>query len=136
MDPSTEETRELLLRLEIAEAEDRKAKVSGKARVGSIITDEQFALQLHLEELQRSHQLLRDDHIAQSIAHAMGTDADLLKLYEDMDKMEIADRALAMRLSGLGAANVPSVPARTFPQRERPSSILRPFGTFLNRNAR
>lgn len=124
MDGREEETRELVLQLEIAEAEDRKEKVSGKSRVGSITTDEQLALQLHLEELQRSRQILGDDRIAQSITHAIGTDANILAQYLEIDKMETADRTMAVRLSGSGTVNVP---AQTAPRREKPTTVLHPI---------
>jgi hypothetical protein len=123
MNGREEETRELVLQLEIAEAEARREKVNGKSRVGSIVTDEQLALRLHLEELQRSRQILGDDRLAQSITHAIGTDADILARYLEIDKMETADRTMAIGLSGPGTI---SVPARTTPRRAKPSTVLRP----------
>jgi len=122
MNDGEEEMRELVLQLEIAEAEDRKEKVSGKSRVGSIVTDEQLALQLHLEELQRSRQILGDDHLAQSIAHAIGTDADILALYQKIDKMEISDRTMAVNLSRPGLVRDPA--PRT-PPRGQPTTTIR-----------
>jgi hypothetical protein len=106
MNGREEETRELVLQLEIAEAEARREKVSGKSRMGSIATDEQLALQLHLGELQRSRQMLGDDRFAHSVAHAMGSDADIIAHHQELDRMEAADRTMAMNLSnGLATDN-------------------------------
>lgn len=107
MNDREEETRELVLQLEITEAEARREKVSGRSRVGSIATstDEQLALQLHLEELQRSRQILGDDRFAHSVANAMDNDANIIAHHQEIDRMETADRTMAMNLSDSPATN-------------------------------
>jgi hypothetical protein len=105
MNGREKETRELVLQLEIAEAEARREKVNGKSRVGSIVTDEQLALRLHIEELQRSRQMLGDDRFAHSVAHAMDRDADIIAHHQELDRMETADRTMAMNLSNSPATD-------------------------------
>ena len=129
MDNGEEETRELLLQLEIEEAQARWERIGGKARVASSSTDEQLAIKEYLEELIQSLQTLHDSRLAHSIDNAMDSDADLLALYQDMDQMEISDRALAMRLSRPGSVNIrtrrpQAVPAPIMtPTVERPKPI-------------
>jgi hypothetical protein len=105
MNGREEETRELVLQLEIAEAEARRKKVTGRSYVRSTATDEQLALQLHLEELQRSRQVLGDDRFAHSVTDAIDSDANIIARYQEVDKMERADRAMAMNLSNSQATD-------------------------------
>lgn len=103
MDIHDDETHELILQVEIEEARARWEKAGGKAPVTSRITDEQMAIKVYLHELLESLQVLRDNRFAHSMDKAVGSDADLLSLYQDLDQLEISDRAMALKLSEHGS---------------------------------
>jgi len=105
MNAREEETRELVLQLEIAEAEVRAGEIHEESRGNSIITDEQVALKMHLSELQESLQILGDGHIAHSIVHAMNRDANILAHYQEIEKVETEDRRMAIELSNRSPGN-------------------------------
>jgi hypothetical protein len=113
------ETQRLVLQLEIAEAEDRRRRLSGKTRAGSATTDEKLALQVHMGELQLSLQVLGDDHIARSISHAMDRDANILAHYQALDTMESEDRRMAMSLAEGGHRTLSSVSRSSKKTKER-----------------
>lgn len=104
MQNNEEQTREFLLRAEIEEAQERRERVFGKARQNTAMTDEQAALTRHLDELQRSLQILEDSRLARSMSNAMASDGTLLSNYEKIDKMEAEDRTMALRLSNSASA--------------------------------
>src|SRR4051794_36345803 len=98
-------TTRLVLMLELDEARARWERVIGKTPRLSAATDEQSALQEHMRELQCSMQVLDDGNLAQSLSNAMRDDNDLLAFYEQMERRETADRAMALSLSPQGTAN-------------------------------
>jgi hypothetical protein len=110
-----EATRELILRLAMEDAEERREHLIGKARVGSILTDEQIALGEHALELERALQVLIDAHFAHSMDRAIETDGDLLRTFEDTEAMERQDRGMALNLSRTGSlrTSAAGTPLRT-----------------------
>lgn len=116
-------TRELILRLALEDVDERKERVIGKLKPGSILNDEQIALENHASELQIALQLLIDAHFAQSLHNAMNADGDLLMEFAARERMEELDRGIAIGLSRPGSV----IPSRLgTPQRSGAASPLRP----------
>ena len=119
-------TRELILRLALEDVNERRERIVGKAKVGSVLTDEQTALQDHAKELELALQLLIDAHFAQSLNKAMNTDADLLREFDARERMELADRNIALGLSRPVSIRNSAVPSRiATPHRSGAASPLR-----------
>ena len=118
-----EATRELILRLALEDVHERRERVIGKLKPGSILNDEQTALEDHAFELQRALQMLIDAHFAQSLHNAMSADADLLMEFDARERMEELDRGIAIGLSRPGSV----IPSRLgTPQRSGAASPLKP----------
>jgi hypothetical protein len=110
-----EATRELILRLAMEDAEERREHLIGKARVGSTLTDEQLALNEHAMELERALQVLIDAQFAHSVDRAIETDGDLLRALEQTEAMEREDHNMALNLPRTGSVRTSAAgtPLRT-----------------------
>lgn len=121
-----EATRELILRLALEDVNERREHIVGKAKAGSTFTDEQMALQDHAKDLESALQLLIDAHFAQSLNKAMNTDADLLREFDARERMELADRNIALGLSRPVSIHNSAIPSRiATPHRSGAASPVR-----------
>ncbi|KAG8831418.1 hypothetical protein FRC17_003196, partial [Serendipita sp. 399] len=109
-----ESSRELILRLQIEDAEDRERQIQRKGSLWGSCTDEQHALNAHTSELRKTLSLVIDARIAQRMRDAIQVDAEILQRFEEREAMERSDRDLALRASGRvpRAADNPEIPRR------------------------
>ncbi len=99
-----DETIALIMQLQLQDLEEliSTSHAKGKGREGTM-TDLQLAYQTEKEELERGVMLITDRKMTQSIARAVVADADLLASLVAQEATASEDRAMSLRLGGVGA---------------------------------
>jgi hypothetical protein len=90
---------EVVLRVSLEEAVQRREHVQGKAREDTPLTAEQLAIQLQIAELEAALQSARDSRLASSLGRAVDEDAQMIQLFQEIEEREHEDRELALEMS-------------------------------------
>ncbi|KAG4440048.1 hypothetical protein IFR05_004498 [Cadophora sp. M221] len=95
------DTASLILQLQLEDSANLFSSCEGKGKgVEGVLTDNQLALQLYTEELQRNATIISDRCMTHSLVRACQTDGDVLALSFSQEQREARDHQVAMRLGG------------------------------------
>jgi len=115
--PTDDLSLETILRISLKEVVTRSEHLQGKARYGAPLTAEQLALQLYRVELEATLQSMLDARFAKSLERAVDEDAQMIRLFQEIEERERADRDLALGMSQLGLGT------RINPEEATPSAV-------------
>lgn len=99
IDPHSLQT---IIQLQLQDSEELTANSKGKRREDDV-TDDQLAMQMHVEELERYNAYLQDRSMAQSVAMAILQDGDFIATTFREEQQAARDRDFAMRLDDTAA---------------------------------
>ncbi|PPR02526.1 hypothetical protein CVT24_001952 [Panaeolus cyanescens] len=105
------ETARLIAELHLQDIADIEGRRKGKGRAG-VKSDEEYALELMMSELQSVVSISEDNRLAQSISKALETDAAYLDAFMTAEAAAEADRRVAEAVSN-GQPLPPPIPAQT-----------------------
>ena len=120
-----EETIDLILNLQMEDLQSLASKRKGKAKEGSRATDEELAVNLQANEVQRHRTALADLRMARSIGRAVQDDGAAVTILVAEERRSTYDHEMACRLSG-GPAQVGS----KLPDNQVDNDFLSKFSSF------
>ncbi|MCJ1230803.1 hypothetical protein MMC12_007477 [Toensbergia leucococca] len=105
-----EGTVDLILALQIEDLESLVSSRKGKGVEGSALTDDQIAVELQKDELQKQEIILADFRMARSVSRAVQDDGAAVTILMSEERRSAQDREIACRMSGQAHHHVANLP--------------------------